>query len=210
MAENKEYDPDDIDPLGEAMSYGTVWTTSMFEHNNAPYKITRSGMSWRIPRQLPWWGIPGAAIGGFIGWLIFIKILNGGMLIYPIVITLALVFGVVFTMIGSWSPMRKDTGEDLKTYIILKLRKKVATRKTPTGEKPSSAYYNSLAVGDPQVGRVVKCQMWLGTQPLSTAAPKDPFYKGVYRTPYVMKKSGDFIPLDPTRIDDGLGTGINN
>lgn len=207
MSDENNFDRDsENDPLTNAMQYGTIWTVSLFEKNGAPYKITRGGTSIRIPRQLVWWGIPGFALGAFIGWLIFIKILGMSMIVAPVIITIGALFGMGFYLLGRWSPMAKDTGEDLKTYAMIKMRKRIATRKSSSGKKTSIEYYNSKAVGDPQKGMVVKCQMWLGTQPLSTSAPKDPFYKGVYKTPYVFKKSGEYVPIDTKTVDDGLGS----
>lgn len=209
MSDDKEFDRDkDYDPLSEAMNFGTIWTTSMFESVDAPYKISRGGKAFRIPRQLVWWGIPGFIFGSFLGWLLLMKIFNGGVLVVPIVITMGVLFGAIFFVVGRWSPMRKDTGEDLKTYILMKIRRRIATNKTTSG-KTSVEMYNSKAIDEQNGGRVVKCQMWLGTQPLSSSAPKDPYYKGVYITPYTLEKKGEYNIIDTSDIDDGLNKGLS-
>lgn len=208
MSSDKDHDRDkDYDPLTEAMSFGTIWTTSLFESSDAPYKISRGGKAFRIPRQIVWWGIPGFIIGLFLGWVLLVKLFNGGTVILPIVLSIGIIFGAAFSILGRWSPMKKDTGEDLKTYIMIKLRKRIATGRTLSG-KTSVEYYNSKAIDPENGGRIVKCQMWLGTQPLSSSAPKNPYYQGVYVTPYKLERQGEFKIFDSIDVDDGLNSGF--
>lgn len=200
MSDEKELD---YDPAVEASSYGTIHTTGLFDREKSSLKISRMGV---INIRIPWATIIWGGVFFFIGlgfwFLILVKMLGGGTTAFLFTIFLAGLFGIAGAKLGNWSPMAKSTGEDLLTYFSVILRQKISVGGF-SSRKPSETILNSKAVGN-EDGRLVKCQLWLGTQPLYDAPPMNP-YEYDYMTRLYVPPRGERKVMPTKGYKDGLG-----
>lgn len=192
----------DYDPEAAAMSYGTVWTNSLFDPGTPALKFARHGV---VNIFIPWaaiiWGGLFAIIFGAIGGLFFLGLFNMGGLGIPIVAFIAGLGGLIGAKIGLWSPMQKSTGEDLITYFMIAIRSRIGRG----GGKVSTTKLNSKMYGGAE-GRVIECTQWLGTQPLRNAPPMSLYEEDEdFATEYHIKPGGEFDVMRSSDYRDGLG-----
>lgn len=198
MSDNKP----EYDAQTEALNYGSIWTNSLFERDGNVLKISRGGglLTVRILWASIIWGSAFALIAGLVGFLIFVKILGAGMMAIPFIFGGVLAAGMIGVRLGRWSPIQKETGEDLMTYMKMKLRKSITYG--GLAKRPSTTTLNSLAIGGEE-GRLVQCQQWLGTQPLHDAPPMSAF-EDDFKTDFDFYPRGEF-KVAPSRLySDGL------
>lgn len=199
MSKDDDNKPD-YEPDVEAMNYGTVWTNSLFEPGQATFKFSRQGS---INIRIPWSAIIGGSIMGAIfagiSALIFIMAFDMGMYGFPVVIFGFVLGAIVGGKIGTWSPMKKTTGEDLMTWIMISIRQRLSSG----GGKISRTELNSMMVGGRE-GRIVSCTQWIGTQPLKNAPPMSA-YEEDFKSEYVIKPRGEFNTIQSSYYNDGLG-----
>ena len=185
-----------------ALHYGTINTTSLFEKDNGSLKISRA--EGLINIRIRWSSIIGAIITGIPGALIaflFAKMFGGT----PIPIMMAIImFGLSLILgyqLGTWSPMRKTTGEDFLTWVKIILRNRLATNDNIIGGKrPSEVIAFSIIEGS--AGKNVPCMVFLGTQPVYNAPPR--IIGQETNTPYDLSPRGEFYKVPTSSYDDGL------
>lgn len=171
MAENESNEGKDT--LNEAMKYKTIDTTQMFEKGKSAFKYSAAGGSITI--RIPWSSIIWAVVVD-----IFVLIISGILLLifggngFVIIFTgVALGLGAMLGMrLGRWSPIQRDTGEDLNTWIKMKIRDYLANGSYGEG-RMSKTVRRSYAVGGPE-GLDIECTQWIGTQPLRDIPEPEP------------------------------------
>lgn len=99
--------------------------------------------------------------------------------------------------------MQDSTGEDLVTYLIVSLRKKVSANSAQSGEQ-SECKLVSYALSDD--GRVVNCKRWIGTQPLYSAPPQSLYEEDDFRTPLYFYPTGEQKTYDNSGYRDDATT----
>lgn len=192
----------EYDAQTEALNYGTIWTNALFERDGNVLKISRGGglLTIRILWASIIWGGFFALVAGLIGFLFFVKILGAGMFAIPFIFGGVLTGALIGVKLGRWSPIQRQTGEDLITYMKMKLRKKITYG--GLAKRPDTTILNSLAVGGEE-GRLVRCQRWLGTQPLHKAPPMSAF-EDDYTTTYDLYPRGEYKVAPSALYRDGL------
>lgn len=190
----------------EALRYGTVRTNALFDRGPSSFKFSRAGglVQVRIPWVTIWWGGSFGLLGMIIGGLIFFKIFQMPMIYLPIIfVACGVVPGFLGAKLGAWSPMQDSTGEDLVTYLIVSLRKKVSANSAQSGEQ-SECKLVSYALSDD--GQVVNCKRWIGTQPLYSAPPQSLYEEDDFRTPLYFYPTGEQKTYDNSGYRDDATT----
>lgn len=205
MAENNRQDYDDnkeYDAYVEALHYGTIEASSLFDPDDKSIKIGTGG--YRIKHSQ----IIGAIIMLFLSSIISLLLwrLFGDQFFY--LLPFLLVFVGLMTLlglhIGNMSPTRKTTGEDLMTYIFMMIRKRIGSRSSIIfGRGPSKVHLNSLAVNKANGGRIIECEVYLGTQPVYDAPPINP-YDLKEMSEFSFESSGEMQVLPTKDYDDGV------
>lgn len=184
------------------MRYDCIEVTSLFNKGLKEFKFSRGGVvSVRIPWVSILWGGAFFVITGLIS-LPIISLIGGfdsPVLLAMITVT---IFGATLSgaKLALWSPIKKETGEDLTTYFKILVRERLLY--AGVKGKVSTTRLNSRA--DNHNGRIVECTQWLGTQPLTDAPPMSAEILD-YTTPVVLYPLGEFVPVDNSYYDDGLG-----
>lgn len=206
MANNKDYDDNtEYDAFQEAIRYGTIETTSLFEPDNRSFKISAGGGS--LNYRIRYASIIGGAI--FLLFGVLVTVILGSIFGYsiyaaPFIIVGNLFFTLIGAKIGTMSPMEKTTGEDLITYIFMMLRRNISTRSSIFSMKrPSKVKLNSLAINKNGGGAIVDCETFLGTQPLYDAPPINP-YDFSEMSEFFFDPIGEFKTLPSEKYKDGL------
>mgnify|MGYP006902694868 CR=1 FL=1 len=207
MAENnKQYDDNtEYDAFQEAIRYGTIETTALFEPDNRSFKISAGGGS--INYRIRYASIIGACLFLFVGiaiTLLLIFIFGFSPYAIPFILVINGVLFLIGAKVGTMSPMEKTTGEDLITYIFMMLRRNIATRNSILSMKrPSKVKLNSLAINKTNGGRIVDCETFLGTQPLYDAPPINP-YDFNEMSEFFFDPQGEFKTIPSEKYKDGL------
>lgn len=198
MGEENEKD----DPIARAIEFGTIETTNLFDRGNPSFKFSAQGL---INIRIPWSTIAWGILFGLSFFLIvntfFNTVFSIGIFTMPVLLAGTIFSTILGAKIGGWSPISKETGEDLASYIIFAIRRKVALGGFGQG-KQSVAYKFTKAVGTK--GRIMKCDRWMGTQPLRGAPPQSP-YKGEDVFPYDIYPIGELKTVPSSLFNDGLG-----
>lgn len=204
---NKNQDDNlEYDAFQESIRYGTIETTPLFENDNKSFKFSSGGGTFNL--RIRWASIIGAAILGFLalGIMMGLYFLFGApLLMIPFIVAVVLASILAGGRLGRWSPMEKTTGEDLTTYIMIKLRQRLSTNGSIIGGgRPSKVQLNSMAISKGSGGRIVDCDVYLGTQPMFNAPPINP-YDFNEMTEFHLVPRGEFSVLPNDRYKDGLG-----
>lgn len=154
----------------------------------------------RIPWTTIWWGGGFALVGMALGFLIMFKLLHVPGIYFPIILVVfGLVPGFIGSKLGAWSPMADTTGEDLVTYVIVLLRKRLSANSAQSG-KQSECQLVSYALSDN--GQIVNCKRWIGTQPLYGAPPQSIYEEEDFATPLYFYPTGEQKVHDTSRYRD--------
>lgn len=200
---NDDYDDNrDYDAFQEALSYGTVETSSLFEPDNKSYKIGTGG--YRVKRA----SLIGLAVfflvSAAIAFMIWSKTTWMGDLTIPFLFVFVMVMSFAGFKLGDVSPTKKTTGEDALTYFMMLIRMRAGSRTSIFfGKKPSVVKLNSLAIGTETGGRIVDCDVYLGTQPLYDAPPINPYDVNLM-SEFRFDTSGEMQVLPSERYNDGV------
>lgn len=193
---------DDYDPQVAAIQYGCIETTSLFEGGLPSFKYQTTGINIRIP----WVQIITFAIAGLISLMLYfvivVSLLKPGIMVGTILLSLFALIPIGAARLVMWSPIQKETGEGLFTYIAMKMRQKIAYGGL-FASPPAKTKLNSLAVGG-EDGLVVNCEQWLGTQPLPVAPPMSAYVRD-YRSAMDFTPYGQAHVIRADYYDDGLG-----
>lgn len=182
---------DRYDVQEEAFRYGTIRTSALFDRGPSSFKLRFGKLTTvRIPWVTIWWGGGFAILGLIIGFLLMFKILHIPGIYFPIVlVAFGFVPGFIGAKLGAWSPMEDTTGEDLVTYLIVVLRKRISANSAQSG-KQSECKLVSYALSDE--GQVVNCKRWIGTQPLYGAPPQSLYIEEEdFKTPLYFYPMGE-------------------
>lgn len=156
----------------EAMNYGTIQTSSLFEKGKSAFKLTLAGGSFTV--RIPWssiiWGGIFCVVSIIISVLLFAFVFFKSGIMVPILAVVVVACTFAGAKIGVWSPLASTTGEDLNTYLVMLMRQKLSMGGFGQ-KKVSSATYDSYALGSEALP--TKCTLWLGTQPLRDAPPTE-------------------------------------
>ena len=201
--ENNEKRDEENDLISKAIEYQTINTTGLFERGNPALKISRGGVvNIRIEWAAIIWGGCFGVLTLLFNFLLFVKILKApGTVSAFFIITATIIFTVVGAKLGTWSPMNKDTGENLVTYFKIMIRSRLARGGMGDGKQSETELFSYAVVPD---GQIVNCKRWIGTQPLRNAPPMSP-YKEDYRTQYKLYTNGCPRVVNSEKYQDGLG-----
>lgn len=156
------------DREAQAIRYQTIWTNSLFDKDDGVFKYSRMGrLNIRIPKSWAIWGVASVIVSTVICFGILRFILPPTMLLI-LAGPIYLFTGLLFINLGSWSPMKKDTGEDFITYMKLIIRNKIGTGGFGKGPQSRGVYVTKALKNFPE-GRPIGGKLYLGTQPLRTA-----------------------------------------
>lgn len=189
----------------EAFRYGTIRTSALFDRGPSSFKLRLGKLTTiRIPWVTIWWGGGFGALGLIIGFILMFKILHIPGLYFPIIfVTFSLIPGFLGAKLGAWSPMSDTTGEDLVTYVIVVLRKKLSANSAQSG-KQSECRLISYALSDE--GQEVSCKRWIGTQPLYGAPPQSMYIEENFTTPLYFYPTGEQKIYDNSNYKDAATT----
>ena len=196
---------DQYDMQEVAFRYGTIRTTALFDRGKSSLKLRFGKLTtFRIPWVNIWWGGSFGTIGMIVGSLLMFKVFQLPALYFPII---AVIFCIVPAFLGiklgNWSPMADTTGEDLITYFIVVMRKKLSSGSAQSG-KQSECKLVSYALSDE--GQVVNCKRWIGTQPLYGAPQQSLYDEEDFRTPLYFYPRGEQKVYDSSDFRDEATT----
>lgn len=204
---SRNYDDNtDYDAFSESLRFGTIETTPLFEKDDKSFKLSPGGGAFSI--RIKWSSIIWGGIFGLITFLILISLylwLKPGWVFIVLIVTITFTAVMGGGMLGRWSPMQKSTGEDLITYILFKIRQRLATNGALIGGKrPAQVKLNSMAIAKSSGGKIVDCDVYLGTQPMYSVPQIDP-YDFSKNTPFFLDSRGEYKTFNSSLYDDGLG-----
>lgn len=193
MADKNEEDYS-RDLEAQSLRFQTIWTNTLFERGNNVYAKSFAGRyTFRIEKSVIIWTIVGLIISFLLHFLLFRFIFPDSILLIVSVVS-SFIIVVASIQLGRWSPMQASTGEDLITYIKFMTRNKISSGGF-FKSKQSKAKYVTRALANHPGGKVVSGKMWLGTQPLTTAAPRS-VYEQDYKTEFQFYPRGEYQNVD--------------
>lgn len=204
-SEEEEKEKLNYDLVSKAMEYGTIRTNSLFEDNKSVLKFSRAGGAVQI--RIPWvniiWFTTFFIVGMSIGSFLAIKILHlPGIYLIIVGVLFGVAPGFIGVQLGNWSPMKKETGEDLITYLIIVLRQKISANSAQKGKQSTCELYSRAVGAD---GRMETCTQWIGTQPLYDAPPQGIYADEVLMTDWHFYPLGEPKAYPQGIFKDGLG-----
>lgn len=191
---DKENEELSDDRIAQALRFQTIWTNSLFDKDDGVIKISRLGkINIRIPKVWFIWGVFSLLVSSLICFGVLRFILPGTVLLL-LVGPIYLFNALLFINIGSWSPMKKETGEDFITYVKLIARNRVGNGGFGKGKQSRGIFVTRSLPNHPE-GRAMGGKFFLGTQPLRTAPFIDNRNKG-HKTEYHLYPRGKYNNVD--------------